>query len=73
MRKIIIYTTIGVIRLIGKSRPDLEKRNWHYYETKTGAVVHIRKEHMIAVVDADLNNKNLAYDFKRNVDKRRNI
>lgn len=33
----------------GKYRRDLEKPNWHYYETDRGEIYHFRKEHMVCV------------------------
>ena len=46
-----IVTTVGVVTLIGRYRRDLEKPNWHYYETNKGDILHFRKEHIVAVLE----------------------
>lgn len=35
----------------GKYLPELEKPNWHYYQTDDGYMIHCRKEHMLCVVE----------------------
>jgi len=39
------------INFVGFYRRDLEKPNWHYYETKDGNIYHFRKEFMCAVIE----------------------
>lgn len=34
---------------MGVYRKDLETASWHYYDTKEGARLHFRKQHMVAV------------------------
>ena len=46
-----IVTTVGVVAFIGRYRRDLEKPNWHYYETENGDILHFRKDFMIAVLE----------------------
>ena len=46
-----IVTTVGVVSFIGRYRRDLEKPNWHYYETEKGDILHFRKEHLVAVLE----------------------
>ena len=46
-----IVTTVGVVTFIGRYRRDLEKTNWHYYETNKGDILHFRKEHLVAVLE----------------------
>ncbi len=52
MKRIIVTIVkdniIREFRFTGKYRRDLEKKNWHYYETKHG-ILHFRKENMVAV------------------------
>ena len=50
MELIEIVTTNKAYKFIGKHRRDLEKPNWHYYETEDGSLFHFRKEHMISVL-----------------------
>lgn len=40
--------------LSGWYRRDLEKPNWHYYEDAEGSILHIRKEHMICVIEKEI-------------------
>jgi hypothetical protein len=50
MKDIKIYLKSGkVINFVGVYRRDLEKDNWHYYETNTGSIIHCRKENMECV------------------------
>ena len=46
-----IVTTVGVVTFIGRYRRDLEKPNWHYYETDKGDLLHFRKDFMVAVLE----------------------
>jgi len=49
---ITIYTKSGnKISFCGKYRRDLEKHNWHYYETDKGGIYHFRKDAMEVVLD----------------------
>jgi len=52
-KKISIHLdTKQVLSFIGKYRRDLEKPNWHYYEiTETKEIIHIRKNHIVMVVE----------------------
>lgn len=54
MKEYIIWTTQGQFDFIGKHLPEKEKQNWHYYERNDGAIVHFRKEHMVAIVESEL-------------------
>ena len=38
----------------GWYRRDLEKPNWHYYESVDGTMYHCRKENMIAVIEQEI-------------------
>lgn len=38
----------------GWYRQDLEKPNWHYYESVDGAILHFRKDRMICVVEKEI-------------------
>jgi hypothetical protein len=46
---ITVQTTKGSLEFNGHYRRDLEKPNWHYYETTDGCLLHFRKEHMVYV------------------------
>lgn len=50
-RKCILLTSGATIEIYAIYREDLEKPNWHYYETKDGKIHHFRKEHMVAVIE----------------------
>ena len=55
MKAIRIYLKSGkAIDFIGVYRRDLEKDNWHYYETNTGTIIHCRKENMECVEECDI-------------------
>ena len=49
MKEITVYTVYSSFTFIGKHRPDLEKKNWHYYEKADGGLIHFRKEYMVVV------------------------
>lgn len=51
LKKLILVTTHGIIKFVGKYRRDLEKPNWHYYETENENIIHIRKEFFVAVLE----------------------
>jgi hypothetical protein len=34
-------------------RRDLERPNWHYYEKSNGKLIHLRKEHLMCVMEYD--------------------
>jgi len=38
----------------GWYRRDLEKPNWHYYESTDGTMYHCRKDEMVAVVEKEM-------------------
>lgn len=46
-----ITTVNGVYPFTGWTRKDLDanSKNWHYYETTDGRIIHFRSEHMVAV------------------------
>ena len=50
-KKLTVKTTAGDVVFFGFHRPDLEKPNWHYYETDSGQIYHFRKEHLVAVLE----------------------
>lgn len=56
-KKTIIYFNAGNtgdthrIEFNGKHLPELEKPNWHYYQTDDGYMIHCRKEHMVCVIE----------------------
>lgn len=53
-KDIAIYLKSGkLIMFVGKYRRDLEKTNWHYYETEDGRMWHFRKKNMEAVCEDD--------------------
>ncbi len=55
MKAIRIYLKSGkAIDFIGVYRRDLEKDNWHYYETNIGTIIHCRKENMECVEECDI-------------------
>jgi len=58
MKKIMLILAkdliIKEIYFIGKYRRDLEKDNWHYYETNEGKIIHVKKENMLAVIDENI-------------------
>ena len=41
----------GRVDFKGRYRRDLEKGNWHYYETTDKKIYHFRKEHMMCVFE----------------------
>ncbi len=53
MKKLKVITTATEIEFVGKHKPEMEKPNWHYYETESGQIYHFRKEHMVAVIELD--------------------
>lgn len=53
-----ILTTISEYNFIGKHLPDRQRPNWHYYQDKDGAIIHCRKEHMVMVIEKELEDKN---------------
>ena len=56
-KKLTIVCKECVIEIEGFYRRDLEKENWHYYETINGDIAHIKKNAMVAViVNAEKNN-----------------
>jgi len=46
----------GMLEFEGFYRRDLEKPNWHYYETTNGDIMHVKKEAMMAVVENWIDN-----------------
>jgi len=51
LKKIRIETTSSDLSFLGKYRRDLETNNWHYYEDEHGTIYHLRKKHIIAVIE----------------------
>lgn len=51
---IILQTT--TICFTGKYRRDLERNNWHYYETSRGDIFHFRKSEMVCVLENAVEN-----------------
>lgn len=43
------------VTFIGKHRPDMETKNWHYFEKDNGNMIHFKKKHMVFVDEEDLN------------------
>ena len=43
--------TVGnmVHKFCGRYLRELETKNWHYYETDSGEIFHLRKESIVAV------------------------
>ena len=39
------------VSFFGKYRRDLEKQNWHYYETSKGDIYHFKEFEMVAVLE----------------------
>jgi hypothetical protein len=56
MKKIEIQTTVSIIKFNGKYLREREQKNWHYYETDAGAIIHLRKEHMVCVIEKEVDN-----------------
>lgn len=54
MKKIEIQTITSVIKFTGKYLRDREKQNWHYYETNEGTIIHLRKDHMVYVIEREV-------------------
>jgi hypothetical protein len=61
MKKIEIQTTTSMIRFIGKYLREREEQNWHYYETDTGATIHLRKCHMVYVIETEVDSAETDY------------
>jgi len=57
LKQLTIVLKTGVISFLGKYRRDLEKPNWHYYETKDKDIFHFRKDQMVCVLENAKNNK----------------
>ena len=56
MKQITVKCVYGIqTSFIGFYRRDMEKPNWHYYETEQGDILHFRKENMVAVEESNLN------------------
>lgn len=52
MKNIKVHLITGKeVSFIGTYREDLQKENWHYYETETKKIIHFRKEHIVMVVE----------------------
>lgn len=52
MKNITIFLTDkGKFSFYGRYLPERQKENWHYYLDDKGTVYHIKKEHMIAVIE----------------------
>lgn len=50
MKRYYIETITGKVHsFTGEYLPGKERRNWHYYRTDTGNILHFRKEHMVSV------------------------
>lgn len=47
----IYFSNSQIITFSGKHLPELEKPNWHYYQTDDGYMIHCRKEHMVYVIE----------------------
>ncbi len=41
----------GKLSFKGRYLPKREKPNWHYYIDDEGTIYHLRKEHIIAVIE----------------------
>lgn len=54
MRHNTIYTAYGKIEFFGEYLPERERPNWHYYQRTDGAILHFRKEHMVCVIEEDV-------------------
>lgn len=58
MRRYTISTTTITYQFVGKHLPDRERPNWHYYQEEDGTIIHFRKEHMVIVVEKELEDAN---------------
>lgn len=56
---ITVVTTHGEYEFIGKHLPEMEKPNWHYYQTEGGTLYHFRKKHMVCVISCDIDDNNV--------------
>ena len=58
MKKYTVYTSIDSVDtsffFTGKHLPERERPNWHYYEREDGAILHFRKEHMVLVIEKEI-------------------
>ena len=54
MKHYTIFTTTIPYQFKGKHLPDRERPNWHYYQEEDGTIIHFRKEHMVAVMESEL-------------------
>ena len=50
-KQLTILLKRGYITFEGKYRRDLERPNWHYYETINGDIYHFRKDQMVGVLE----------------------
>ena len=55
---ITIFTVVAKHNFIGKYLPEMERPNWHYYQDKDGTIIHCRKDHMVMVIEKELENEN---------------
>ena len=49
-----IVTTYGEWEFNGKYLKDREKPNWHYYQNEEGEILHFRKEHMVVLIEKEI-------------------
>ena len=58
LKNITIFTAVAKHNFIGKYLPERERPNWHYYQDKDGTIIHCRKDHMVMVIEKELENEN---------------
>lgn len=57
-KQVRIFTTAIEYNFKGKHLPDRERPNWHYYQECDGSIIHCRKEHMVMVIEKELEDGN---------------
>ena len=50
-KELTVVLKTGKVLFSGKYRRDLERPNWHYYETKKGDIYHFKKDQMVCVLE----------------------
>lgn len=53
-----LITSVMRHSFVGKHLPERERPNWHYYQDKDGSILHCRKEHMVMVIEKELEDEN---------------
>jgi hypothetical protein len=61
MKNITVVTTHGEYEFIGQHMAGMEREmtTWQYYQTPDGTQYQFRKEHMVCVITAELDDDNV--------------